>query len=157
MQRGRGERDDFFGGLGDPFAGFPGFGGRPGSLISSFFGGRDPFDDPFFTQPFGRMMGPSMMSPSMLGPSMFGTGGSIFGASTNPGFLEQQAVAPPNRSSGPVIEEISCDGEGGEENENGTVDEKKENARKHSRSSREPYVQDPDDEVEGTSSAFELQ
>lgn len=159
MQRGRGGRDDLFGGFGDPFAGFPGFGGRPGSLISSFFGGRDPFDDPFFTQPFGSMMGPqpfgsmmgpSMMGPSVFGPSMFGSRGSAFGESTNAGFLEQRAAAPPNRSNGPIIQEISSDGEeDGEENEgSGTADEKKENPRKHSRSSREPYVQDPDEEVE---------
>ncbi|ONK80478.1 uncharacterized protein A4U43_C01F18140 [Asparagus officinalis] len=150
MQRGRGGRDDFYGGFGDLFAGFPGFGGRPQSLISNFFGGRDPFDDPFFTQPFGSMMGPSMMGPSMFGPSIFGSRGSIFEeTNNNAGFLEQQAPAPPARSKGPIIKEISSDDD--EEDENGgkkTVNEKKENPRKHSRSSKEPYVQDPDEEVE---------
>ena len=154
MQRGRGGRDDFFGGFGDPFAGFPGFGGRPGSLISSFFGGRDPFDDPFFTQPFGGgMMGPGMMGPSMFGPSTFGSRGSLFGDSSNAGFLEQQAPSPPNKSKGPIIKEISSDDEGNENEGNKIADGKKENSRKHSRSSKEPHVQDPDEEVEGTCSS----
>ncbi|CAL9189502.1 unnamed protein product [Musa hybrid cultivar] len=134
MQRGRGGRDDFFG-FGDPFAGFGGF-GRPGSLISSFFGGRDPFDDPFFTQPFGSMMG-----PSMLGPSMFAGRGSLFGETSNAGFLEQ---APPvNKSKGPIIQELSDDDDGGEGEK--ADKEQKENPRKHSRTSKEPFVQDSDE------------
>ncbi|RRT64806.1 hypothetical protein B296_00031567 [Ensete ventricosum] len=139
MQRGRGGRDDFFG-FGDPFAGFGGF-GRPGSLMSSFFGGRDPFDDPFFTQPFGSLMG-----PSMLGPSMFAGRGSLFGETSNAGFLEQ--VPPVNKSKGPIIQELSDDDDdGGGEGEKADK-EQKENPRKHSRTSKEPFVQDPD-EVEG--------
>jgi len=148
MQRGRGGRDEFFGGFGDPFAGFLGFGGRPGGLISSFFGGRDPFGDPFFTQPFGGMMA----------PSMFDSRGSLFGESSNAGFLEQQAPSPPNKSKGPIIKEISSDEEVDDENEgNKIADKKKDNSRKHSRSSKEPYVQDPDEEVEGTCRFCELQ
>lgn len=147
MQRGRGGRDDIFGGFGgfgDPFGGLHGFGGRPGSLISSFFGGRDPFDDPFFTQPFGGMMG-----PSMLGPNIFGPRGNPFGESSTAGFLEQQALPPPVRSTGPIIQEISSDGdEADEDGGNKNADKKKHNPRKHSRSSKEPYVQDPDEEVE---------
>ncbi|RWW20299.1 hypothetical protein GW17_00015606 [Ensete ventricosum] len=139
MQRGRGGRDDFFG-FGDPFSGFGGF-GRPGSLMSSFFGGRDPFDDPFFTQPFGSLMG-----PSMLGPSMFAGRGSLFGETSNAGFLEQ--VPPVNKSKGPIIQELSDDDDdGGGEGEKADK-EQKENPRKHSRTSKEPFVQDPD-EVEG--------
>ncbi|THU63228.1 hypothetical protein C4D60_Mb01t13520 [Musa balbisiana] len=144
MQRGRGGRDDFFG-FGDPFAGFGGF-GRPGSLISSFFGGRDPFDDPFFTQPFGSLMG-----PSMLGPSMFAGQGSLFGETSNAGFLEQ---APPvNKSKGPIIQELSDDDDddGGEGEK--ADKEQKENPRKHSRTSKEPFVQDPD-EVEEKKSRY---
>lgn len=137
MQRGRGGRDDFFG-FGDPFAGFGGF-GRPGSLISSFFGGRDPFDDPFFTRPFG-----SMMDPSMFRPSIFNDGRTLFGETSNAGFLEQ---APPPKSKGPIIEELSSDNEEGDGDK--TDKEKKDNPRKHSRSSKEPYVLDPDEETEG--------
>lgn len=143
MQRGRGGRDDLSGGFGDPFGGFPGMGGRPGSLISSFFGGRDPFDDPFFTQPFGGVMG-----PSMFGPSMFGPQGNLFGQMSNAGFLEQQAPPPPSRSRGPIIEEISSDVEEEDDKEvNKHADKKKESSRKHSRSSKEPYVHDPDEDV----------
>ncbi|PIA50014.1 hypothetical protein AQUCO_01300623v1 [Aquilegia coerulea] len=75
MDRGRGgRRDDFLGGFGDPFGGFGDQTHR--SLASSFFGGRDPFDDPFFTRPFGGMFGSSMFGPSMIGqgPSFFGGG-----------------------------------------------------------------------------------
>ncbi|KAG1360745.1 myeloid leukemia factor 1 [Cocos nucifera] len=142
MQRGRGGRDDFFG-FGDPFAGFGGF-GRPGSLIPSFFGGRDPFDDPFFTRPFGSLMG-----PSMFGPSIFDDGRSFFGETSNAGFLEQ---APPPQSKGPIIEELSSDDEEGDGER--TDKEKKNNPRKHSRSSKEPYVQDPDEETEEKKSKY---
>ncbi|MQM03507.1 hypothetical protein Taro_036295 [Colocasia esculenta] len=138
MQRGRGGMDDFFG-FGDPFAGSGGF-GRPGSLISSFFGGRDPFNDPFFTQPFGGMMG-----PSIFGRSMFGAGGSPFGHPIHAGFLEDEAPQP-SKSKGPIIQEINSDDETDEQGEEGV--EKKDKSRKHSRSSREPYVQDPDEEIE---------
>ncbi|OVA07665.1 Myeloid leukemia factor [Macleaya cordata] len=150
MERGRGGRDDFFG---DPFGGFGGFGGGFGghqNLVSSFFGGRDPFDDPFFTRPFGSsmlgpsMFGPSMFGQSMFGPSMFGPSGSPFGDSHASGFIQNQP-AQVNKSKGPVIEEINSDEEGEEEKEAG---EKKENPKKHSRSSKEPYVEDPDDAAE---------
>lgn len=132
MQGGRGGRDPFSD-FGDPFAGFGGFGGFGGqrNLLSSFLGGRDPFDDPFFTRPFG----------SMFGPSMFGPTGSPF-PNMPTGFIEHQ-VPQPNRSRGPIIEEINSD------DENEGTKEKKENPRKHGRSSKEPYVVDPDDEGEG--------
>ncbi|KAI5417385.1 hypothetical protein KIW84_042114 [Lathyrus oleraceus] len=48
------------------FGSFGGF-GPSRSLMSSMFGGRDPFDDPFFTSPFGGMFQSSIMS----GPSGF--------------------------------------------------------------------------------------
>ncbi|KAF8412374.1 hypothetical protein HHK36_000338 [Tetracentron sinense] len=152
MQGGRGGRDDFSN-FGDPFAGFGGFGGFGGnrSIVSSVFGGRDPFDDPFFARPFGSsmfgssMFGPSMFGPSMFGSSMFGPSGSPFGGMPASGFLEHQAPQS-NQSRGPVIEELNSDEEE-EEKDKGTKD-KKDNPRKHSRSSREPYVEDPDDETE---------
>ncbi|WOL13056.1 myeloid leukemia factor 1-like [Canna indica] len=141
MQRGRGGRDEFFG-MGDPFAGFGGF-GRPGSLMPSFFGGRDPFDDPFFTQPFGGMLGPNMFGRNMFPPSMFPSQQSLFSETSNAGFLEQPP--PVNKSRGPIIQELSDDDEG----EEGKSDkEQKENPRKHSRTSKEPLVQDPDEAVE---------
>ncbi|KAL6961641.1 hypothetical protein U1Q18_021341 [Sarracenia purpurea var. burkii] len=137
MQGNRGSGNPFFD-FGDPFAGFGGFNGFAGhrSMLSGIFGGRDPFDDPFFTRPFGGMFE-----------------SSIFGHTRNPftdahasGFLEQQAPQP-NRSRGPIIEELNSDDEREDEDK-----EKKENPRKHSRSSKEPYVEDPDDEAEGRKS-----
>ena len=63
MQGNRGGGDPFFN-FGDPFAGLGGFSGFAGqrSLASSFFGGRDPFDDPFFTRPFGGLFEPSIFA-----------------------------------------------------------------------------------------------
>ena len=67
MQGNRGGRDPFFG-FSDPFAGFGGFGGFTGqrSLVLSVFGGRDPFDDPFFTQPFGGMFESSIFGDNSV-------------------------------------------------------------------------------------------
>ncbi|KAF6150638.1 hypothetical protein GIB67_022250 [Kingdonia uniflora] len=106
MQRGGGNRDDLFG---DPFF------GDHWSLVSNFFGGRNPFDDHFFN-PLS-MFGLSLFSGA---PNQAPVSGSI------------------PRSSGPVIQEIlsdESDGEGGKE-------EKKDNPRKHLRSGREVHVDD---------------
>jgi len=139
MERGRDGRDNPFG-AGDPFAGFGGGFGRLGGSMPSLFGGRDPFDDPFFTQPFGgRMGGPGMFGPGLFGPmgvpGMFGPmgGPGMFGAfGAGDGFLEQ---APPRSNNGgrPVITEIDD-----EEEEDG------EQATRH-----EAYVQEPDDGNDG--------
>ncbi|PIN03631.1 hypothetical protein CDL12_23844 [Handroanthus impetiginosus] len=131
----QGGRDPFFGGFGDPFGSFGGFGGFGGqrSLISSFFGGRDPFDDPFFTRPFG----------SMFESSFFGSDGGPFMNPHASGFLEQKPPQP-NPSRGPIIEELNSDDE---KDENDSGKEKKENHRKHRRSSKEAFVEDPDDEA----------
>ncbi|MED6182728.1 hypothetical protein PIB30_031371 [Stylosanthes scabra] len=159
--RGGGGRDPFFDFGGDPFgAGFGGgFGpfGPPGSLMSSFFGGRDPFDDPFFRNPFGG---------SMFGSSPFGAGpagfpGFPFSQDMHPaGFLDQHqapdlAPAPAPESSvrrGPIIEELNSD----DDDESGEAEEgkeaKRENPRKHGRSSSEPYVEHPDGGIEGKKS-----
>lgn len=131
MQRGR--RNDF--GFGDPFAGFGGF-GQSRSLTSSFFGGMDPFDDPFFTRPLGR---------SMFGPRPFQSQGSLFGEASNPVLFEQHPVRQ-SKSQEPVIQEIISD-------EDEDDDEKKENHVKenwghHSGSGKAPYVQDPDEVAE---------
>ncbi|KAM7491272.1 hypothetical protein LguiA_034193 [Lonicera macranthoides] len=131
MQGGRGSRDPFF----DPFANFGGGFGPQRSLMSPFFGGRDPFDDPFFTRPFGGMFESNFFEPI----------GSPFMGGHAPGFLQPQLSQPqPNRSRGPVIEELNSDDEIEEE----AKKEKKDNPKKHGRSSKEPYVEDPDDEAE---------
>uniref|UniRef100_A0A2N9HNY7 Glycine-rich protein n=1 Tax=Fagus sylvatica TaxID=28930 RepID=A0A2N9HNY7_FAGSY len=133
MQGGRGGRGDPFFNFGDPFAGFGGFGGFGDhrSLLSNMFGGRDPFDDPFFTRPFG----------GMFDTSLFGSSGSPFMNMHPSGFLEHQAPEP-KRPRGPIIEELNSD------SEKDVDKETKENPRKHGRSSSECYVEDPDDEVE---------
>ncbi|RZC57821.1 hypothetical protein C5167_005119 [Papaver somniferum] len=181
MDRGRGGRgggrDDFFGGGfgggfgsdpfagmggfgGDPFAGMGGFGGfgRHQSLMSSFFGGRDPFDSPFFNRPFSgggggnsmfgpSMFGQSMFGESMIGPSMFGSnGGGLSRDAPASGFIQNVPVQENKQGGGLVIQEINSDAE--EEEAKQEVDEQKENPRKHSRSSKEAFVEDPDDAAE---------
>lgn len=134
MQRGRGGRDPFSD-FGDPFAGFGGFGGGR-SLMSSFFGGRDPFDDPFFTRPFGGGM--PMFESSFFGPPS----GSPFANMHQNAFIENQPPQP-KRSRGPIIEELNSDDE-----KEQAAEEKNDNSRKHGRSSNGPVVEHPDDEVE---------
>ncbi|XVF13286.1 hypothetical protein REPUB_Repub08aG0195800 [Reevesia pubescens] len=129
MQGGRGGGRDPFFGFGDPFGGFGGFGG-PRSLLSNFFGGRDPFADPFFTRPFGNM----------FESSFFGPGQSPFPDMHPTGFIEHQAPEP-KRPRGPIIQELNSDDEKEEVDK-----EMKENPRKHSRLNDEPYVEVPDDE-----------
>ncbi|KAL5815268.1 hypothetical protein ACOSQ3_026058 [Xanthoceras sorbifolium] len=165
MQRGRGGRDPFSD-FGDPLGGFGGF-GAPGSLMSSVFGGRDPFDDPFFTRPFGGMFGSSFFGPSgspfadMHPPAFPGHQPAIPGHQPafpghqpafpghQPAFLEHQPaffehqLPEPKRSRGPIIVELNSDDEKEE-----AVKEKKENPRKHGRSSNGPIIEDPDGEVE---------
>ncbi|KAF3971780.1 hypothetical protein ACB098_06G187500 [Castanea mollissima] len=154
MQGGRGGGDPFSN-FGDPFAGFGGFGGFGDhrSLLSNFFGGRNPFDDPFFTRPFGGMLdsNPGFLgssgSPFMnMRPSGFfehqGSSGSPFMSMHPSEFLEHQAPEP-KRPRGPIIEELNSDDEKEDANK-----ETKENPRKHGRSRSEHYVEDPDDEIE---------
>lgn len=145
----QGGRDPFFG-FGDPFGGYGGF-GRQRSLVSEFFGGRNPFDDPFFRSPFGGMFessffGPNggpFMNPNNGGPFMNPQFGVPFMNPHASGFLEHQPPQPNNLSRGPIIEELSSDDEKVEK-ESGEM--KKENPRKHGRSCKEPIVEDPDDE-----------
>jgi hypothetical protein len=156
MQGGRGNRDPFFDN-GDPFGGF----GGQRSLLSDIFGGRDPFDDPFFTRPFGGMLESNFFGsggnpfvnmhpapfPNML-PSPFpNMHPSPFPNLHPSGFADHQAPEL-KKSRGPIIEELDSDNEKGEGDR-----EKKENPRKHGRSSKEPYVEDPDDEAEGETSS----
>ncbi|XP_073298837.1 uncharacterized protein [Primulina huaijiensis] len=147
----QGGRDPFFG-FGDPFGnsnGFGGFGG-PRSMLSGFFGGRDPFDDPFFTRRgslFGSSFFGSNGSPFMNlpigGPFMDLPSGGPFMNENSSGFLDHQPSMS-NKSKGPVIEELTS---GDEKDENESEEQKKVNPRKHGRSSKEPIVDDPDDEA----------
>lgn len=138
MQGGRGRGSPFFS-FGDPFAGFEG--------MPTLFGGRDPFDDPFFRRPFGGIF------PSVPGGSPFmdmnPLGSSLFGPRPNP-FMDEHAYrihesrpSLPNNSKGPIIEELTSD----DENEQpDSEDSQKEN------SGKQPYVEHPDDEFEGRES-----
>ncbi|QCD81229.1 uncharacterized protein LOC114179226 isoform X2 [Vigna unguiculata] len=164
--QGRGGGRDPFSNFGDPFGGFGGFGsfGPPRSLLSSFFGGRDPFDDPFFTQPFGGLFESSSFGSSTGFPFPPGMHPSGFLQRQVPemhpsgfirhqfprvhpsGFLDRQAPEP-SRQRGPIIQQLDSD----DENED-TTEERKENPRKHSRSNDEPSVEHPDDETEGKKS-----
>ncbi|WVZ95386.1 hypothetical protein U9M48_041155 [Paspalum notatum var. saurae] len=174
MQGGRGGRNGLFG-FGDPFAGFPGFGQRP-SIMSSFFGGANPFDDPFFANPFGGMMQPgfgtpfgsmmqpslpspfgSMMQPGLLAPSLFGPHANLNGGmfrtqtdlnqgTSNASGFSQQAPEP-SRPKGPIIKELSSDDE--DDADDIREDEKKKGkSNKHPRASKEPYVEHPDEEAQ---------
>ncbi|CAN4077890.1 unnamed protein product [Withania somnifera] len=153
MQGGR----DPFSNFGNPFGSFGGSGGFGGqrSLLSGFFGGRDPFDDPFFTNPFGGMFGSSPFGPrgGPFGSIPFGPGGGPFMDSHMSGFLEQQPSVPfqqppapfqQPRSRGPVIEELDSDDE---KEEKDISKEKKQNSRKHARPRTEAFVEYPDDEA----------
>ncbi|KAG7028364.1 hypothetical protein SDJN02_09545, partial [Cucurbita argyrosperma subsp. argyrosperma] len=124
-RRSRGGGDAFFD-FDDPFAGFGGFPGQR-SLISDFFGGRDPFDDPFFRSPFG----------SRFESSFFVGSGIPFANMHASGFLDHQ---PPEakRPRGLIIEEINSDDEKEAEKE----------SKNTKSSSKEPLDEGPDDEGE---------
>eukprot|EP00249_Psilotum_nudum_P010902 c22835_g1_i1 orf=283-1188(+) len=116
----------------DPFGGFGLGGGR--SLFSEFFD-RDPFDDPFFTQPFGSIFG---SSGSLFGQNRFFDRGSMFGDEGSfghpaRGFIDQMPFSPQQEiHSQPVIEELPDD---------------HATANMTSGSSGEPIVEHPDDNV----------
>ncbi|KAJ0263477.1 hypothetical protein HA466_0038240 [Hirschfeldia incana] len=129
-----GGRDPFnfggpFGGFGSPFGGPPPNNG-PQNLMSNFFGGRDPFDDPFFTQPFGG----GMFQSNFFGPT---TMDPFAGMRPPPsGFIDNHHHHQPpqqRRSHGPIIEEIDSD----DENKGDGGKEKKVRLGKHGRSSSE--------------------
>lgn len=133
MQRGREGRDDFFrsGESGDLLGSFGGFGGdrrSHRSMMPSIFGERDPYDDSFFTRPFG---------------STFDSGSGMFGSSAATSKKDQTS-----RATGIVMEELTSDGEGLNEEDEGTGVEK-DNHQKHSWPSKEPFVEHPDDDTDG--------
>lgn len=72
MQEGREEvrRDNVYESNGARNSGgFSPFGFGRNMMMPSLFGGRDPFDDPFFSDPFGSMRGPSFASRAMQNTS----------------------------------------------------------------------------------------
>ncbi|XP_017216430.1 uncharacterized protein LOC108194050 [Daucus carota subsp. sativus] len=97
------------------------------STMPSLFGGRDPFDDPFFTRPFG----------SISGSGMFGTAGQ-FGNSSQVSEMK-----------GPVIKELDSEDEGEQEGD-GDQDKDGKNERSEASdgdcSNKDPIVEHPDDE-----------
>jgi len=117
MQKPREVQDDFFEprGFGD-FGGF-GFQGR---MMPSLFGGRDPFDDPFFTDPFDSMFGSNSAS---------------------------RAMQKPNREKGIVIQELDSDE--GADNCPQQGDKDFDNKKSRSTQEQEPSVEHPDDDVTG--------
>lgn len=88
MQREREGAGDFFH-SGDPFRSF----GFTGSMFPSLFSERDPFNDPFFSRPFG-----SLFESSMFGPP-----------STSSGTQERP------KEKGVLIQELDSDDEGQED------------------------------------------
>lgn len=195
--------------IGDPFLGLGGSRGHQSS-VPGIFGGHDPFDHPFFTDPFGGLSGshpfgfpggglslntprtgflmggsPFMLAPPphfpiggspfmhahlpgfhigghpvmnahppnfhigetafLNAPLSFGFGTEIPALNVQPsGFLERNTLQP-NRSKGPIIEELNSD----DEKEIDDQEEKNDNPRKHDRPEKEAYVEDQDYQTEG--------
>lgn len=113
--------------LGGPFDGFGAFGGfgPQRSIMSSIFGGRDPFDDPFFIRPFN----------SMFGSSMFNSGSPLRDSSQI------------SSSKGPIIEELHFDEEEEDEFDDPSAKEGTGISKKHKHmdSNKQPHVEHPDD------------
>lgn len=97
--------------------------------MSSIFGGRDPFDDPFFTRPFPKLSQSSMLHPT-----------------TPADHLQQFA-----NSNGPVIQEIDMDDEGEVELEPAEEDgvNGSEEERNRDYANRNPLVEHPEDPTDG--------
>ncbi|CAN4125830.1 unnamed protein product [Withania somnifera] len=129
MQRERGGRHNF-NSVSSPFDRF-------GGIMSSIFGGRDPFDDPFFTRPF-----PSSSQSSMLHPR------------TAPDDLQQVG-----ESNGPVIQEIDMDDEEEAllepEEEDGDVNGSNKK-RDRAYANRNPLVEHPEDQTNDHSKSKSL-
>ncbi|KAL0464650.1 UNVERIFIED_CONTAM: hypothetical protein Slati_0352600 [Sesamum latifolium] len=116
MQRDRGVRENSTT-SGGPFVNSGDFGFR-GSMFPSIFGGKDPFDDPFFSRPFGGLFGSDMSSA---------------GAPAN-------NLQHANRSMGPVIEELDSDAEA-------ELEKKQENdVTDAAWANKNPLVEHPEDQ-----------
>lgn len=119
MERERENRDEQI----DGSRGFP----SQRRMMSSIFGEKDPFDDPFFNRQFG----------STIKPSIFVTDSS------------DDDLPLPNASSSKalVIEEIDSDDEGGEEGFNINSEVKDKKPREGGTASgKAPIIEHPDDE-----------
>nr|GEX34691.1 hypothetical protein [Tanacetum cinerariifolium] len=97
------------------------------SMTSSIFGGRDPFDDPFFKRPFG----------SIFEPSIFDTHSSF----------DDMPHLSARSSKGLVIEELDSDDEE-DEGENRGSDKDNKTHEGGSTSGKGPLIEHPDDEEE---------
>ncbi|KAL0429021.1 UNVERIFIED_CONTAM: hypothetical protein Sradi_0528100 [Sesamum radiatum] len=124
MQRDRGVRENSTT-SGGAFVNSGDFGFR-GSMFPSIFGGKDPFDDPFFTRPLGGMFGSDMYTS---------------GAPAN-------NLQHANRSKGPVIEELDSDAEA-------ELEKKQENdVTDAAWANKNPLVEHPEDQDNGKSTCF---
>ncbi|KAK8268812.1 hypothetical protein V6Z12_D11G090900 [Gossypium hirsutum] len=125
MQRRRESSKDLFD-RGEPFDAFRRFGsfGSHNGMMSSLFGGKDPFDDPVFSRPFSSIFEPS-----------------IFDQSTT-----SREAPKGNGGKGIVIEELNSDGEEDKEKDEGNTE--------HDGSGKEPFVEHLDeneyDKVKGS-------
>ena len=120
MRREREGRNDLFD-MGEPFDAFQRFGsfGSRRTMMPSLFGGRDPFDDPFFTRPFG----------------------SMFESSNSDQSATSRETVESNRGKGIVIEELNSDGEEDKGKDIGTTE--------RAGSGKEPSIEHPDDGANG--------
>lgn len=97
------------------------------NMMSSLFGGKDPFDDPFFTRPFGSMSG-----------SMF---------DMNVPFSDSAQISG---SKGPVIQELDSSDVGEDEEDKGkSARDENFEAGKNAGSEKGPIVEHPDDSDNG--------
>ncbi|KAK9079730.1 hypothetical protein SSX86_001403 [Deinandra increscens subsp. villosa] len=139
MQGGRGRGNPLFG-FGDPFSSFGG--------IPDLFGGRNPFDDPFFTRPFGGIFPPGPLGSPFMDFNPFGS--SFLGPRATP-FVEQapriheSRPSLPNNSRGPIIEELNSDDE---EEQHVAEDSKNKNSGEYVRSETQPYIVHPEDDFD---------
>ncbi|XP_010506478.1 PREDICTED: uncharacterized protein LOC104783097 [Camelina sativa] len=101
--------------MGDPF------GGRFGGLRGSLFGGRDPFDDPFFSRPFEDYLQPA---------NSFSSGASF----------SNNAQKNTGGRSGLTIEELPSDDDVEEKKDIGSDEEE------HISSVNQPSVEHPEDD-----------
>ncbi|XAR63171.1 hypothetical protein NMG60_11023016 [Bertholletia excelsa] len=131
MQREREVREESMN-SGGPFDSFGSFGsfGPQRSMMDSMLRGRDPFDDPFFTRPFGSIFGSSMFSAGVP-------------------FRGMPQISTPK---GPVIEELHSDDEEEENYDDVVAKEKNGQARKIIESNKNPLVEHPDDVADERSS-----
>lgn len=106
--------------MSDPFGGRLGNFGGFGAFRGSLFGGRDPFDDPFFSRPF----------EDLLEPNTFTSRGSFSSSNSQEN----------HGGKGLTIEEIPSDEEQVEENKD---------IESEARLANQPSVEHPEDDSDG--------